>query len=458
MGIQGYSDKPNTIEQVALTYRTVIDACETSIYDAIYKNMSTHITEAIGRKGDNQCYDTCHKNTESYPASGGNGTYIGKISYATQRKLNIETIENFSLHTDDILTIYNTATETYTDIAVGEFRKESDTCYCLIYKRYFAPGSPVYLRKPAAWNNDIIKNELAGMYRYYTVEEPHGKVLSKRHQRRKSFLSDMRSSKSSTSRESDAPLVFARFENPDWSLVLSDSRVDYAVFLLNYEYLHDIDKLIAQWEQYKNKLIFELPPLLFDSEIDEYKKVISLLSKKSFTMFSINHIGQLPLFEGTNAMLMAGPDVVCLNRQSIDLLKSLGITYTTYCIESDYVNLQHLASNQISSALCLTVFFVPVIMRTRTQTNLPSDTEMEDVSGKKFMVIHENKNSIVVPSAPVSITHLISRFKGSELAGVIIDLCYISPSSEEWQQLFSAYNESEAISGATQFNFFSKLH
>ncbi len=458
MGIQGYSDKPNTIEQLTLTYRTLIDACGTSIYDAIHKGMSKNLKKAISRKGDEHCYDSC-RDSNTYPTvSGGSGTYIGRISYATQRKLNIEATENIAIHANDILTIYNTASETYTDIVVEDLRKESDTCYCLISKQYFTPGSPVYLRNPASWNNDIIKNELAGMYRYYTVEEPHGKVLSERHHRRKKFLTDMRANKSGSSKESNDPFVFARFENPEWSLVLDDSEVTYAVFVLNYEYLKDITQLAEKWQNHRNKVIFELPPLIFDRDRDEYKKTISFLVQKQFTMFSINHIAQLPLFEGINATLMSGPDVICLNRQAICLLRSLGITYTTYCLESDYVNLQNLASNQISSALCLTVFFVPVIMRTRMQTNtLPSETELEDTSGKKFIVIHENKNSIIVPTAPVSITHLISRFKSSELAGFIIDLCYISPSSEEWQQLFTAYNESEAITGATQFNFFTKL-
>ncbi len=459
MSISGYSDMPNIVEKIALIYRTAIDATGTPVYRPIHKNMASRLKNSLSRVFDEEYYTAGNSLTAQTVKTACPGKYIGSVLRATQRKLEIELSDGNSIHKGDTLVIYDNTLEAYSDITVSDLRKDSDTCYTIILNRYFPPGSPVYLIRAASWDNSAIKNELAGIYKYYTVEDPHGKLTSERHLRRRQFVEDMRKEQIDATRKGDKPMVFARFENPQWSFLLNDNTVDYATFVMNTEYIGNIESIAEKWKKHRSKVVFELPPLIFDTDLPAYKKAVEYLLAQQYRSFAVNNIGQLPLFEGKNVTLMAGADITCLNRQSVLFLREQGISYATYCLEADYVNFQALASHQTSCALCLTVFFVPVIMRSRIDlsAHLQSGSVIEDTKGGQFIVIRENKSTILLPSAPVSITHLIAKFKTSDLAGIIIDLSYITPSTGEWERFFTAYDESEAISGATQFNFFSKL-
>lgn len=458
--IRGYADNPYFMEQVVLAYRTVIDAYRSPMYDAVCRQMMRYLG-GINTRISSDGFLRLHPADMLDPqTSAGTGRYIGTVVAATQRKMTLEVNEGQQLQNGDRVIIYERDYERLSTVTLDDIRPVSTTRYQVLLHRYYQPGSLVYLDRQSVWNNDVITNELNGIYTYYSVGEGHDKLTGTRHNRRKTFMADMRQHQADYEPDVERECMLVRFENPQWVSVLDDKRVDYGIFTLNCEMLDQLEALVGQWQGYdKHRIIFELPALMFDTQQPAYERAIDRLIDYGYRHFAINNIGQLQLFENRDVQIMAGSSIICVNRQAVFLLRELGISVMTYCLESDFVNLRALLSHHISCAVCLPVFFVPVLMRSRVDVSasIESDATLIGPDEEQIIVMRENNTTIVVPAVPVSITHLINRFKKSDLAGVIIDLSYIPPSLEEWNHLYAAYEHGEPVQGAVQFNFFTKL-
>ena len=456
---KGYEDKPDFLSKIIHAYRIVTDSVGTPYYEAVLEEAKKIISYTSAREQNTGYMVNEAKNITETNFSGGNGKYIGEIKRGgSNRKITFVPYKQSQLKTGDSLILYDPLRESYSEEKINDFRKLPDGCYELLVSRHINPGSMVYLTTKASWDNTIILNELNGVFHHRQTKNSDPKVNRSRHDRRKKFKFDMtmyNTGKTSSPQKND---LYVKFDKLKWDFTLNDERVKYNIVTLNFELVEFIPQIIKNWTDFKNKIIFELPPLIFENDLPVYEQALSNLLKEGFLNFSLNNLSHFSMLENKGARLFAGPQLICLNRQSLYFLNDHDIIQSTFCVESDLINLRKLVTYQNGSMFCLTIFFMPVVMRSRADI---SDTikpgSIISNSKHKFKIVRQNKNTAVIPLTPVSLTHMIPRMEGLNIGAHIIDLSFIEPDRETWDKIITAYEQNKPIPNATQFNFFSKL-
>ena len=457
---QGYENKPDYLSKIIHAYRIVIDSIGTPYYEAVLEEAKKIISYATTREQNSGYMAGDTKSITETSFSGGNGKYIGEIKKGgSNRKITFVPYNQSQIKKGDELIMYDPVRESFTEEKINDFRKLSDGNYELIINRHISPESMVYLSTKASWNEQIIQNELNGVFHNYKTKNSGPKVNRSRHDRRKQFKLDMTMYNTGKTEKHSKTELYVKFNNLNWDFILCDERVKYNIFTLNFEFLKLVPEMIKNWPEFNDKIIIELPPLIFEDDIPLYENAVNELIKGKIINFSLNNLSHFSMLKDKNACLFAGSELICLNRQSLYFLNDQKVLQSTFCLESTIVNLRKLVTNQNGSLFCLPVFYVPVLMRSRADISGSIEPDSIISSAKnKFKIINQNKNTLVIPLNPVSITHLLPRIAELNIGAHIIDLSFIEPSQEIWNHIITSYEQYKPIANATQFNFFSNLN
>ena len=449
----GYDNKPDFLSKIIHAYRIVIDTIDTPYHKAVLKEAEKIVSYTLARQqSDGYLLGKRKKITENN-YSGGNGRYIGEVKKGgTNRKITFAPHNNARIKKGDVLIIYDTDREIYSEETVNDFKKLSDGNYELFINRHIGPGSMIYLSTKSSYDNSITVNELNGIYHQYKIKNTAPKINRSRHNRRKQFKFDMtmyNTGKEPINKKTD---LYVKFDNLKWDFILRDDRIKYNIVALNFELLEFVPKMIKNWSTFKNKIIFELPPLIFEDDVPAYEKVINELIKNKLQKFSLNNLSHFAMLLNKDTELFAGSQIVCLNRQALYFLNDRKIIQSTFCIESDVINLRKLTTSQNGSLFCLPIFYVPVIMRSRADiSEAINNGSIISNSKNRFKVVRQNKNTILIPLNPVSLTHMLPRLSSLNIGAHIIDLSFLEPSEKVWDKIISSWGCCKSIGKISKF-------
>jgi len=456
---KGYDDKPDVLSKIIHAYRIAIDSIGTPYYKAVLDEAKKIISYTSAREQNTGYMLGETKKITETNLSGGNGKYIGEIKRGgSNRKITFVPYKQSQLKKGDALIVYDPVRESYTEEKINDFRKMPDGNYDLLVNKHISPGSMVYLKTKASWDNTIILNELNGIFHHHKTKNSVPKVNRSRHDRRKNFKFDMTMYNTGKTSSPKKPDLYVKFDNLKWDFILNDERVNYNIITLNFELIDFIPQMIKNWGGFKDKIIIELPPLIFENDLPIYEQAVDKLIKGKMLNFSLNNLSHFSMLENKNVRLFAGPQLICLNRQALYFLNDHDVVQSTFCVESDLINLRKLVTYQNGSLFCLTVFFMPVVMRSRADiSGIIEPGSIISNSKHKFKIVQKNKNTAVIPLNPISLTHMIPRTAGLNIGAHIIDLSFIEPAQQTWDYIITAYEQNQPIPNTTQFNFFSKF-
>jgi hypothetical protein len=105
---------------------------------------------------------------------------------------------------------------------------------------------------------------------------------------------------------------------------------------LNRKTFNNFSKMRKNVKANQRKLVWVLPPIINEDDLDYFHKAIDTLISKGFKTWQISHVGQCQFFEKMNDIRLIGNYTLnVLNSQSLFTLHSLGIKKAQAVIEID---------------------------------------------------------------------------------------------------------------------------
>ena len=181
---------------------------------------------------------------------------------------------------------------------------------------------------------------------------------------------------------------------------------------------------------YLRKVVWALPPVINEDEIDYFNKTIDTLISKGFKTWQISHIGQRLFFEKKDDIRLIGNYTLnVLNSQSLITLHSLGVPKAQATIEIDRSSLAEICSSiryyKSDIDLGLTVYGTPPLFTARAAVgHFKYDKPLQSPKKEIFTLRKEWGGTVTLAKEPFSLLAKLPELKEMGLDYAVIDLCH----------------------------------
>lgn len=203
------------------------------------------------------------------------------------------------------------------------------------------------------------------------------------------------------------------------------------------------------------RLIWELPPAIFDRDWPAWREEISHLVRSGHRRFRLNNLGQFGLFAGLDDVeLEAGARLFSLNSQALLAWQELGCRSAVACLEDDRDNLADLFSRPAGMPLAVTVHATPALMVSRIPLKaVKNDRPLLSDRGEAFRVSQRGGLTSLRPEQPFSLVGHLAELRAMGCRRLLVELADQGPFSPAGRQVLAAVARDQAIAGTSPFNY-----
>jgi putative protease len=209
----------------------------------------------------------------------------------------------------------------------------------------------------------------------------------------------------------------------------------------------------AEWQ---GRVIWEIPPMLFGGEWDQYRRAVGMLAGQGFRRFRLNNLGHLPLFAGLSDLtLLGGFRCYTLNSQASLAWQELGLTELTADLEDDRKNLQELfRRGDHLPPLAITVYSPLVVMLSRIPVRgVRPGTVLRAEGGEGYRVFQHHDLTEVLAEQDFSLLGHLAELKSMGCGRLIADLSHCGAMSAKGKQVLAALAADQPLPETTLFNY-----
>ncbi len=205
-----------------------------------------------------------------------------------------------------------------------------------------------------------------------------------------------------------------------------------------------------------------LPPVLFESDLAQVQKQLTLLMRSGFKSFQIGHISQAWMFRGERVHLSCDYTVSLMNNQALAAVIHLGAEAAQLSIESDQrllvdiikgsrANYQHIRKG-------LTVYGAPALFTARIAArHFQYDRVLLSPKGEAFTMHKKDGLVRTVPRRPFSLLPYLGELRDAGLDYVVVDLCNLPTSQQEMLALADRLSGVGRVAKLPTFNYLGVL-
>jgi len=269
--------------------------------------------------------------------------------------------------------------------------------------------------------------------------------------------------KKSRGRRMRIPLLTIKIDD----LQLLKSRWPFVPEMLLVELSHktfnSFPKTRKNVKGYQRKLVWTLPPVINEDEIDFFSKAIDTLISNGFKTWEISHIGQLLFFkEKEDIRLIGNYTLNVLNSQALLTLHSLGVEKAQAAIEIDRSSLADICSSMQSHKsdfdLGLTVYGTPPLFTARpVASHFKYDKFLQSPKKEVFTLRKEWGGTIAIAKDPFSLLSKLPELKEMGLDYAVIDLCHRKIAGKEIEEIGRLLAGRRGRKRLSSFNYNGKL-
>ena len=209
-----------------------------------------------------------------------------------------------------------------------------------------------------------------------------------------------------------------------------------------------------------SKLIWTMPPLLFEPDLPAFRQDLARLGKMGTREFMISNLGHLPLLRASNPSargrkirVFADHRLNCLNTQAEAELADLGLAGVTLCLENDEENLARILGRPGPIPRLLYLYGRPPLFTSRfIPAGLKDNLPLESPRRERFRLRPDQYSVQVFAERPVFLAPLL-RFKA--MAGVkafIVDLEFDPRPLATAREVNEAIKKRRPIKNTSRFN------
>jgi putative protease len=241
-----------------------------------------------------------------------------------------------------------------------------------------------------------------------------------------------------------------RLEIPSIAIKIDDLQLlktrwpavpEMLLVVLSRKTFNSFPKTRKNVKAYQRKLIWTLPPVINEDEVDFFYKAIDTLISNGFKTWEISHIGQLLFFKEKEGIRLIGNYTLnVLNSQALFTLHSLGVQRAQAAIEIDRSSLAEICSSMQTHKsefdLGLTVYGTPPLFTARpVASHFKYDKPLQSPKKEIFTLRKEWGGTIAIAKDPFSLLSKLPELKEMGLDYAVIDLCHRKITRKEIEEI-----------------------
>lgn len=204
-----------------------------------------------------------------------------------------------------------------------------------------------------------------------------------------------------------------------------------------------------------NRIIWELPPAIFDGDWPAWQAEIAQLAGRGFRRFRLQNLGQFPLFaDVADCQMEAGARLFSLNSQALLAWREFGCTAAVACLEDDRDNLAELLRRPAGIPLAVTVYANPVLMVSRIPLKaVKPDRPLLSDRGDAYRVVQRGGLTTVRPEQDFSLLGYLAELRALGCGRFLVELAHHGPFSPAGRQVLAALAKDQPVAGTSPFNY-----
>jgi putative protease len=237
--------------------------------------------------------------------------------------------------------------------------------------------------------------------------------------------------------------------------LLENRQVDRVIIPVTPGLATRADHIPGRLAKQTEKLIWDLPFIIFDQEWESYRSVVEKLCERGWRHFRLNNLSHFQLFaDFPEAKLSTGYRLFSLNSQALLAWRKLGCVESTLYIEDDRENLSQILRREVDIETAVTVYAQVPLMTTRVPLpKVRPDSPVVSDRDEPYQVRQQGEISTLTAETDFSLLGHLQSLSALGCHNFIIETGHISPFTERGKQILEAFAADRPISGTLPFNF-----
>ncbi len=237
--------------------------------------------------------------------------------------------------------------------------------------------------------------------------------------------------------------------------LLTEAHVDRLELPLSPENLTALPKAEARLGRGRERLIWEIPPLLFGEEWSEYRRAIQILTGRGYLNFRVGNPGHLPLFIGlTGVKLLGGFRCYTMNQQAALAWQELGLSEVTLNLEDDRENIKALLRCPLPLTLTVTIYApLPILISRIPIKGVRPGTVLRSDQSEGYRIQAAHGLTEVTAEKDFSLSGLLDQLKALGCTSMLADLSHCGAVSPKGRRVLAALAADQPLPETTPFNF-----
>jgi len=233
-----------------------------------------------------------------------------------------------------------------------------------------------------------------------------------------------------------------------WAL---SQGADQIVIPLHRSAIHELPRYLNKLQSTGDQIVWQLPFMLFDSEIPFLSEALDALHRSGFRRFEVTNPGHFKLLQGYGDLqLSSGYRLFTLNSQAFACWQEHGIQRATLYIEDDRENMAVLLA--LSRHLTVLVYGPVEVMATRVRIKeISSGAPLQSDRGEGYRIRGRDGFTNISAETSFSLLGRLSELRHKGARSFLIDLSETAPAARG--EVLDAFRADRAVPATTLFNY-----
>ena len=334
-------------------------------------------------------------------------------------------------------------------VLFGQFSKCGDTPFRL--DSLEAPGFPAVLI-PSALFKDL-RRRFYGQLRESSSAVFREQIASARREALREVETVQSAPRHPASRET---LTVVIADPKEWRFPLQNGA-DAVLLPLSKAAIHGLTTAVPRMRGSEERVIWQLPFMLFDRDLPLYRDTLRALYKAGFRRFeaaNLSHFELLRALEGVQ--ISTWYRCFSLNSQALAAWRELGAAAATLYLEDDRDNLAEVLAAGVDIEQRMMVYSPLPVMTTKIRIkDVHANTPLRSDRGETYRVTSQDGLQTISSALPFSLTARHGELRQKGCSSFVIDLS--EEPRERWGEIIAAFKSGRELAGTTEFNYAAEL-
>jgi putative protease len=252
------------------------------------------------------------------------------------------------------------------------------------------------------------------------------------------------------------PVLWFKADSVGWLEFLNSSPCQRLIFdadIGEIELLLNSSTIVKIW---RSRVIITLPPFIEEARLGFWRGVVERCLSVGIESFAISNVGHFPLVKYATFLVVDAP-LWCLNRFTLEYLKSRGANMFVFSYEDEFLNIRNTCST-VEIAGIAPVYCNPPLFISRMPPAVDCGVTVTDPHGNSFFVKQKNNLYYTLPTTPLCLFAKRKKLSECGIENFLIDVSFQKPDYDTLNKLVLGFRNNTRIDNGSLFNFKAGLH